>query len=104
MAVTGGSPGASCTVSERLGPYASLGEWSGRAEWIRLSDTYSHIDALCHVAFEGNLYNGHRDHLAERPVHGIEALKDGLVGHGVLLDIPAARCVLARARRARAPR
>ena len=23
------------------------------------SDTYSHIDALCHVAFEGRLYNGH---------------------------------------------
>ena len=30
------------------------------------SDTYSHIDALCHVAFEGWLYNGHRDHLAGR--------------------------------------
>ena len=58
------------------------------------SDTYSHLDALCHVAFEGWLYNGHP--AADIPamgaaVHGIEALKDGLVGRGVLLDIPRLR-------------
>ena len=55
------------------------------------SDTYSHIDALCHVAFEGCLYNGHpAAGITSRgaAVHGIEALKDGLVGRGVLLDIP----------------
>ena len=60
------------------------------------SDTYSHIDALCHVAFQGWLYNGHP--AAEitsqgAAVHGIEALKDGLVGRGVLLDIPRLRGV-----------
>jgi kynurenine formamidase len=58
------------------------------------SDSYSHIDALCHVAFDGCLYNGHST--AEitsggAAVHGIEALKDGLVGRGVLLDIPRLR-------------
>jgi kynurenine formamidase len=58
------------------------------------SDTYSHIDALCHVAFEGCLYNGHpAAEITSRgaAVHGIEALKDGLVGRGVLLDIPRLR-------------
>ena len=58
------------------------------------SDTYSHIDALCHVAFEGCLYNGHpAAGITWRgaAVHGIEALKDGLVGRGVLLDIPRLR-------------
>src|SRR5687767_13490692 len=45
------------------------------------SDTYSHIVALCHVAFEGCLYNGHpAAGITSRgaAVHGIEALKDGL--------------------------
>jgi len=58
------------------------------------NDTYSHIDALCHVAFEGCLYNGHPvAGITSRgaAVHGIEALKDGLVGRGVLLDIPRLR-------------
>jgi len=50
------------------------------------NDSHSHIDALCHVAFEGKLYGG-------RPATSsghetIETLKDGLVGRGVLLDIP----------------
>jgi kynurenine formamidase len=60
------------------------------------SDTYSHIDALCHVAFEGYLYNGHPAAgitSQGAAVHGIEALKDGLVGRGVLLDIPRLRGV-----------
>jgi len=60
------------------------------------SDSYSHIDALCHVAFEGCLYNGHpAAGITSRgaAVHGIEALKGGLVGRGVLLDIPRLRGV-----------
>jgi len=60
------------------------------------SDTYSHINALCHVAFEGCLYNGQpAAEITSRgaAVHGIEALKDGLVGRGVLLDIPRLRGV-----------
>jgi kynurenine formamidase len=58
------------------------------------SQTHSHIDALCHVAYEGSLYNGtpanvvtSRGAIAE----SIEVLKDGLVGRGVLLDIPRLR-------------
>jgi kynurenine formamidase len=60
------------------------------------NDTYSHIDALCHVAFEGCLYNGHPAAgitSQGAAVHGIEALKDVLVGRGVLLDIPRLRGV-----------
>ena len=60
------------------------------------NDGHTHIDALCHVAYEGWLYNG-RPEAAVTPrgasVDAIEALKDGLVGRGVLLDVPAARGV-----------
>jgi len=60
------------------------------------SDGHTHIDALCHVAYEGLLYNG----VAAGSVtadgaaaEGIELVKDGLVGRGVLLDIPRVRGV-----------
>jgi len=60
------------------------------------NDGHSHIDALCHVAYEGRLYNSRPEEaVTERGarVNSIEALKDGLVGRGVLLDIPRARGV-----------
>jgi kynurenine formamidase len=59
-------------------------------------DVDSHIDALCHVCYQGKLYNG----LAPEAVtsQGASALSiddahDGIVGRGVLLDIPAVRGV-----------
>ena len=58
--------------------------------------SHTHIDALCHVAFDGFLYNGRP---ADSVTHegatadDIGALKDGLVGRGVLLDVPALRDV-----------
>jgi kynurenine formamidase len=56
------------------------------------NDTHSHVDALSHVAWEGALYN-------DKPAAGsggasaesIETLENGLVGRGVLLDIPRLR-------------
>lgn len=54
----------------------------------------SHIDALCHIFHEGRLYNGAS---AERvTAHGaealsIDALRDGIVSRGVLLDVPRQR-------------
>jgi hypothetical protein len=60
------------------------------------SDTHSHIDALCHVAFDGSLYNGRSSGQVTSEgasVASIEVLKDGLVGRGVLLDIPRLRGV-----------
>jgi kynurenine formamidase len=60
------------------------------------SDGHTHIDALCHVAYEGQLYNG----IAAGSVtaegaaaEAIDVVKHGLVGRGVLLDIPRLRGV-----------
>jgi kynurenine formamidase len=59
-------------------------------------DVDSHIDALCHVSYNGTLYNGvpagvvSSDGAAEL---SIEEAKDGIVGRGVLLDIPRLRGV-----------
>jgi kynurenine formamidase len=60
------------------------------------NDGHTHIDGLCHVAYEGKLYNGRPEGAVTEhgaPVDSIETLKDGLVGRGVLLDIPRARGV-----------
>jgi kynurenine formamidase len=60
------------------------------------NDSHSHIDALCHVAFDGSLYNGRPSGSVTAQgagVETIEVLKDGLVGRGVLLDIPRVRRV-----------
>jgi kynurenine formamidase len=60
------------------------------------NDSHSHLDALCHVSFDGRLYNGRpADSVsaAGAAVETVEVLKDGLIGRGVLLDIPRARGV-----------
>jgi kynurenine formamidase len=54
----------------------------------------SHIDALCHVMFDGALYNGVP--ASQVTESGADALSiavagDGIAGRGVLLDIPAVR-------------
>jgi kynurenine formamidase len=58
------------------------------------NDGHTHIDALCHIAYDGLLYNAKPEDAvtsAGAPVNAIDALKDGLIGRGVLLDIPRAR-------------
>jgi kynurenine formamidase len=57
-------------------------------------NAYSHIDALCHVVFDSKLYG-------DVPVDvltptgatslSIDLIKDGIVGRGVLLDVPRLR-------------
>jgi kynurenine formamidase len=57
-------------------------------------ESHSHIDALCHVALNGKLYNGRpRSSLTAEgaTADAIDVLKDGLVGRGVLLDVPRYR-------------
>ena len=59
-------------------------------------DCHTHIDALCHIGYQGKLYNG-------KPVsvvtsHGatimdITAYAHGVIGRGVMLDIPRLRGV-----------
>jgi hypothetical protein len=58
------------------------------------NDGHSHIDALCHIAYQGLLYNAKPEEAVTAegaPVNAIDVLKDGLIGRGVLLDIPRAR-------------
>jgi len=59
-------------------------------------DCHTHIDALCHVAYKGKLYNGKP--ASSVTSHGptlqdITAYAQGIVGRGVLLDIPRLRGV-----------
>src|SRR5579863_4891718 len=56
----------------------------------------SHIDALCHVIFDGTLYNGLRPGAvtaAGVTELSIEVAGNGIVGRGLLLDIPRVRGV-----------
>jgi kynurenine formamidase len=60
------------------------------------NDGHTHIDALRHVEYDGSLYNGAAPSAgsadgADRD--SIDALENGLVGRGVLLDIPRLRGV-----------
>ncbi len=59
-------------------------------------DSFTHIDALCHVSYQGTLYNG-------KPISSvtgrgaqlqdITAFAHGIAGRGVLLDFPRLRGV-----------
>jgi hypothetical protein len=60
------------------------------------NDGQSHIDAFCHVAFEGLLFGG--SPASSVTAQGaradtIDVLKNGLVGRGVLIDVPRTRGV-----------
>ena len=57
------------------------------------NEGHTHIDAFCHVAFEGSLFDGKPAAAVTAEGAGagaIEILKDGLIGRGVLLDVPRA--------------
>lgn len=59
-------------------------------------DCFTHMDALCHVSYQGRLYNGKpAGAVTERgaTVQDITAFEHGIVGRGVLLDIPRLRGV-----------
>jgi kynurenine formamidase len=56
----------------------------------------SHIDALCHVSYQGALYNDVAPEAVTSQgasVLSIDDARDGIAGRGVLLDIPALRGV-----------
>ena len=57
-------------------------------------DGHTHIDALCHVIYDGSLYNGIPAESVTADgaaADSIEVLGNGLVARGVLLDIPRLR-------------
>ncbi len=59
-------------------------------------DADSHLDALCHVIYDGTLYGGtDADSVTESGATAltVETARDGIVGRGVLLDIPRLRGV-----------
>jgi kynurenine formamidase len=80
-------------------------EWEGGSEVTVSCDflglechgeVQSHIDALCHIAFRGQLYNGVPASTVSASGAarlGIEAAVHGLTARGVLLDIAALRGV-----------
>jgi kynurenine formamidase len=59
-------------------------------------DCHTHIDALCHIAYEGKLYNGRpASMVTSRGPKGMDVTTyaNGIIGRGVLLDIPRFRGV-----------
>ena len=59
-------------------------------------DCHTHIDALCHIAYRGQLYNGRPAGLVTTSgadAFDITEYAQGVVGRGVLLDIPRLRGV-----------
>jgi kynurenine formamidase len=59
-------------------------------------DCHTHIDALCHVAYKGRLYNDKPTNIVTSKgatTMDIAAYAHGIVGRGVLLDIPGLRRV-----------
>ncbi|WP_432025945.1 cyclase family protein [Streptomyces sp. 1222.5] len=59
-------------------------------------DVDSHLDALCHVMFDGELYDGVPAGTVTPDGAGtltVDLVRDGIVGRGVLLDIPRLRGV-----------
>ena len=59
-------------------------------------DADSHLDALCHVIYDGTLHGGVSAHSVTADgatALSLDAARDGIVGRGVLLDIPRLRGV-----------
>jgi kynurenine formamidase len=59
-------------------------------------DCKTHVDALCHVSYRGNLYNGKPTGAVTTrgaTIYDITAYARGIVGRGVLLDVPRLRGV-----------
>ncbi|MET9609302.1 cyclase family protein [Streptomyces sp. NPDC006512] len=59
-------------------------------------DADSHLDALCHVLYDGSLYGGvPASSVTPQGARAlsVDAVRDGIVGRGVLLDVPRSRGV-----------
>jgi kynurenine formamidase len=60
-------------------------------------DCHTHVDALCHISYNGLTYNGHsaEEVLTSKGATSLDIASygDGVVGRGVLLDIPRFRGV-----------
>ena len=58
---------------------------------------FTHLDAICHVVYDGKIYNGHdmKETVTDDGCQhlGITGLKDGVVTKAVLVDVPRLRGV-----------
>jgi kynurenine formamidase len=80
-------------VVDTEGPLQSSGDFVGVAFH---GMAVSHIDALCHVFVDGQMYNGFpASDVTSRGArrNAIDVANDGIVGRGVLLDVPRLRGV-----------
>jgi kynurenine formamidase len=58
------------------------------------NDGQSHLDALCHVSYRGSLFGGKSDGSTDEQgasFGDVETVRNGIIGRGVLLDIPRLR-------------
>lgn len=58
------------------------------------NEGHTHLDALCHVEFDGLLYNGRPSESVTSQgaaFNTVEAMRQGIVGRGILLDVPRTR-------------
>ena len=73
-------------------PHIALDFFGGECH----GDCHTHIDALCHISYRGSLYNGKpvSNVTSQGPkIMDITEYAHGIVGRGVLLDIPRLRAV-----------
>ncbi|GIW07155.1 MAG: cyclase [Dehalococcoidia bacterium] len=72
---------------------------SGSTDWFALAPhgpTITHLDALCHIFYKGRMFNGVPASKVTARGAGagsIDTVRGGIVGRGVLLDIPRLRGV-----------
>lgn len=86
-------------VHQMTGTAADAGEeglsfGTDRIEMNVHGNADSHMDALCHVMFDGHLYNGvPAGKVTDSGAHELSVgiARDGIAGRGVLLDIPGVR-------------
>lgn len=84
-----------------IGHDNTIGEGEGRfaTDFLGIDfhgESQSHLDALCHVSYQGKLYNGHPTRAVTTrgsSVLTVDDYRHGIVGRGVLIDIPRLRGV-----------
>jgi kynurenine formamidase len=100
--------GRTVSIAHPLNTIGGPGNWNPAQHWVRTGADFSvdyigllfhgyattHIDALCHIFWQGQMYNGRPasevTSLGAR-AGAVDAWKDGIVTRGVLLDIPRLR-------------
>ncbi len=102
--------GRPVSIAHPLNTVGGPGNWNPAQHWLRVGPTASvdylgllfhgyattHIDALCHIFWQGQMYNGRPasdvTSLGAR-AGAVDAWKEGIVTRGVLIDIPRFRGV-----------